>query len=281
MIFFFFLSSVLDDHVTWTVGLVAHWTSGACATGAFSPGWCHPHLSAHASPPGSSVGQGGSLSSWATLVWLIRNVGGVPTAPPGTRFHPDPAVWTSVWPLDLVSRPSLVCRCWGWVLLCIRYRLGRHTKIVRFTEVVENVVLKSPLLWPKPSCWLKLPAFTPSSPPVQLSENIGAWVDSSISSTNSWNTAYTLFYLCFVKQFMFLRKVLHFEIFWSKKIKTLIGDHWNHADCLGFTIFNLLLQQLLSRFCSFPDNSTKTQLCSQTLKKSSQYRIPRGQMTHT
>lgn len=169
-----FLLSVLDDHVTWTVGLVAHWTSGACATSAFSPGWRHPHLSAHASPPRASVGHGGSLSSWATLVWLIRNVGGVPTTPPGTCFHPNPAVWTSVWPLDLVSRPSLVCRCWGWVLLCIRYRLGRHTKIVRFTAVVENVALKSPLLWPKPSYWLKLPAFTPSSPPVQLSENIWA-----------------------------------------------------------------------------------------------------------
>lgn len=170
----FFLLSVLDDHVTWTVGLVAHWTSGACATSAFSPGWRHPHLSAHASPPRASVGHGGSLSSWATLVWLIRNVGGVPTTPPGTCFHPNPAVWTSVWPLDLVSRPSLVCRCWGWVLLCISYRLGRHTKIVRFTAVVENVALKSPLLWPKPSYWLKLPAFTPSSPPVQLSENIWA-----------------------------------------------------------------------------------------------------------
>lgn len=173
----FFLLLGVNICVTWTVALEANRACGACATGALSPGRCHPHLSAHASPPRASVGHGGGLPPWATLVRLIRHVGGVPAAPLGARLHPDPAVWPAVCPLHLVSWPGLLHRCGGRVLLCIRHRLGTrtHTHMVRFITEDESVFYemllsasqKHSILWPQPSCCVILPASTLASP-VQL-----------------------------------------------------------------------------------------------------------------
>ena len=123
----FFLLLGVNICVTWTVALEANRACGACATGALSPGGCHPHLSTHASPPRASVGHGGGLPPRAALVRLIRHVGGVPAAPLGARLHPDPAVWPAVCPLHLVSWPGLLHRCGGRVLLCICHRLRTRT----------------------------------------------------------------------------------------------------------------------------------------------------------
>ncbi len=126
---------------TWAVGLEAYGARRACATGAFSSGGRHPHLSAHASPPRARVGHGGGLPPRAALVRLVRDVRGVPAAPLGARLHPDPAVWPAVWPLHLVSWPGLVHRCGGWVLLCIRHRLGTHTHTHPHTHSMSDLLL--------------------------------------------------------------------------------------------------------------------------------------------
>lgn len=135
---------VVDLCITWAVGLEANGACRACATGAFSSGGRHPHLSAHASPPRARVGHGGGLPPRAAFVGLIRDVRGVPAAPLGAWLHPDPAVWPAVWPLHLVSWPGLVHRCGGRVLLCIRHRLGTHTHTqhVRFITAEESVFLR-------------------------------------------------------------------------------------------------------------------------------------------
>lgn len=163
---FFILLLVEHDFVTWTVSLQANGARGACTTGAFSPGWCHPDLSAHASPPRARMWHGGGLPPRAALVGLIRHVRGVSAAPLWGWLPPDPAIWATVWPLHFISWPGLMHRC--GVFLCIGHRLETHTHThhVRFI-IAEKSVFYEPLpsaskkhsiLWPQPSCCVILPA---------------------------------------------------------------------------------------------------------------------------